>query len=75
MPDVRRTTLPPPPRQLRREPGWPGAVGCGRIFILPHVIIGLCLLAAVPLRVGVQTLGRPVTAVVDDLMQGNYIPA
>jgi len=61
------TTLPPPPRTVHRKLGS----GCGinflRLFILPHTLIGIALLVAIPINLYIQTCGRPVTATVDKL--------
>lgn len=55
------TPLPPPPRRVRATTGS----GCAWALAVPFVGIGLGLIASVGVRLGVQRLGTPVTAVVD----------
>ena len=59
------TSLPPPPRMVRRKFG----TGCGvwflRLFILPHTIVGGFLLLTVPTRLYVHYLGTAVNATID----------
>jgi hypothetical protein len=59
------TTLPPPPRRVHRKFG----TGCGinflRLFILPHTLIGIALLAGVLVAAYISTAGQPVTATID----------
>jgi hypothetical protein len=56
--------IPPAPRVVRRTRG-----GCGltflRLFILPHVCVGIILLLSVPSHLLVSRFGTPVTAIVD----------
>ena len=57
-------TLPSPPRQVHRS----ASSGCSltflRLFILPHMLIGIGALAYIPVRALVQYFGTPVTATV-----------
>ncbi len=63
--DEREVPLPPPPRRVRRTPG--SADGCRRAFVAPFVLVALALLVAIPIRLGVQWAGHPVTATIDAL--------
>lgn len=56
--------LPLPPRTARRTAG---GGGCGRVFLVPFVVVGLATAVAVPLRLWVEVAGLPITATVDDL--------
>jgi hypothetical protein len=58
-------SFPAPPRAVRRKTGTAAGIGCLRVFMLPHLLVGLFLLFAVPARLYVYHFGAPVTAIVD----------
>src|SRR4051812_24379460 len=61
------TRLPPPPRVVRRKLGSGCALWFPRIFVLPHMIIGILTLLAVPTRWYVYHHGTHVQAKIHKL--------
>jgi hypothetical protein len=53
--------IPQPPRVVRRVAGG----GCARLFMLPHMIIGIMLLLYAPVRLYVERFGTPAVATID----------
>jgi hypothetical protein len=64
MPSATAFTFPPPPRRVRRRGGTGCAVAFPRFFIMPHVIAGIVMLLAVPVRLYVYNRGTPVKAII-----------
>lgn len=58
-------TLPPPPRATRRKMSYGAGLWFGRLFIVPHTLVGVGLALYVLARVFVQLAGTPIVAVVD----------
>src|SRR3954466_12986520 len=61
------TRLPPPPRVVRRKLGSGCALWFPRLFVLPHMIIGILTLLAVPTRWYVYHHGTHVQAKIHKL--------
>jgi hypothetical protein len=59
--------FPSPPRAVRRKVGGGCALGFGRLFILPHMIIGIGSLLTVPTRCYVYNFGTHVQATIHKL--------
>jgi hypothetical protein len=59
--------FPPPPRAVRRKVGTGCALMFPRLFVLPHVIIGIVTLLAVPTRWYVYNHGTHVQATIHKL--------
>ena len=67
MADPLPTPLPPPPRKVRAMRRSSFVSGSARLLLVPLMLIGLALPLAIAVRLGVQLLGRPITATVDGL--------
>lgn len=61
------TQLPPPPRAVRRKVGTGCALMFPRLFVMPHVIVGIVTLLAVPTRWYVYNHGTHVQATIHKL--------
>jgi hypothetical protein len=60
-------TLPPAPRSVHRKRGSGCGVNFLRLFILPHTLVGVGLIVAIPVTAYIRNCGQPVTATVDKL--------
>jgi hypothetical protein len=58
--------FPPPPRRVRRTVGSGCALALPRLFVLPHMIIGVLLLLYAPVQLYVEKFGTPVVATIDN---------
>jgi hypothetical protein len=67
MADPLPTPLPPPPRGVRAVRRSAFVSGSARLLLVPFVLIGLAMPLAIAVRMGVQLMGRPITATVDGL--------
>jgi hypothetical protein len=59
------TEFPPPPRIVQRTVGSGCALAFPRLFVLPHMIIGIMLLLYAPVRLYVERFGTPAVATID----------
>lgn len=69
MNDGLEISFPPPPRAVRRKAGTGRALMFGRLFVMPHVIIGVVTLLAVPTRWYVYHHGTHVQATIHKLQR------
>ena len=64
MQESQQLTFPPPPRRVRRSVSSGCSLAFLRLFVLPHTLIGIGILAG-PAQLYTYYFGKPVTAVVD----------
>ncbi len=60
-------SFPSPPRIVRRKSGTGCAVAFPRLFMLPHMLVGIAFALALPAHWYVNNFGTPVTARIDNV--------